>query len=175
MLSDSTILKHIAGSGSRSGSAGFKQLVRELGLRGDGRGELTRLCRNWYPQGQLIQADFRPLRAACGSADKNLVGGTAHHASRRVSVCDSGREVAEPGDEGAAGGRYFYRAASDWQCHARGPVLVDISNVRPDGRAEGRIVRPVMRGASDGGGNFSLRQPRGICEGRSTARLRRRL
>ena len=24
-------------------------------------------------------------------------------------------------------------------------VLVDISNVRPDGRAEGRIVRPVMR------------------------------
>src|ERR1019366_8020065 len=24
-------------------------------------------------------------------------------------------------------------------------VLVDVSNVRPDGRAEGRIVRPVMR------------------------------
>jgi hypothetical protein len=38
MLSDSTILKHIARQPKRS--AGFKQLVRELGLHGDARGEL---------------------------------------------------------------------------------------------------------------------------------------
>ena len=38
MLSDSTILKHIARQPKRA--AGFKQLVRELGLRGDERREL---------------------------------------------------------------------------------------------------------------------------------------
>ena len=41
MLSDSTILKHIARQPKRS--AGFKQLVRELGVRGDARGELNHL------------------------------------------------------------------------------------------------------------------------------------
>ena len=36
MLSDSAILKHIARQPKRS--AGFKQLVRELGLHGEARG-----------------------------------------------------------------------------------------------------------------------------------------
>ena len=39
-------------------------------------------------------------------------------------------------------------------------VLVDVvATCVPDGRAEGRIVRPVVRGASNCGGNFSLWQP----------------
>jgi len=40
MPSDSAILKHIARQPKRS--AGFKQLVRELGLHGDGRAELDK-------------------------------------------------------------------------------------------------------------------------------------
>jgi hypothetical protein len=43
-------------------------------------------------------------------------------------------------------------------------VLVDIVATRPDGRAEGRIVRSVVRRPSHGGWNFSLRQPPQLCE-----------
>ena len=45
MLSDSTILKHIARQPKRS--AGFKQLVRELGLHGNARGELDAWPGGW--------------------------------------------------------------------------------------------------------------------------------
>ncbi len=53
MLSDSTILKHIARQPKRS--AGFKQLVRELGLHGEARGELDALLQKLVAAGELIQ------------------------------------------------------------------------------------------------------------------------
>ena len=49
-------------------------------------------------------------------------------------------------------------------------VLVDIINVRPDGRAEGRIVRPVMRAHPTVVGIFRSGGAGGMC-GRSARRL----
>ena len=48
MVSDATILKHIALQPQRS--AGFKQLVRELGLHGAARGERDGQLRSWSQQ-----------------------------------------------------------------------------------------------------------------------------
>src|SRR5947209_1440765 len=53
MLSDSVILKHIARQPKRS--AGFKQLVRELGLHGEARGELDSHLQKLIKAGELVQ------------------------------------------------------------------------------------------------------------------------
>ena len=55
MLSDSIILKHIARQPKRA--AGFKQLVRELGLHGAERNALDGLLRKLVSSGALIQDD----------------------------------------------------------------------------------------------------------------------
>src|SRR5580700_12164938 len=73
MLSDSTILKHIARQPKRA--AGFKQLVRELGERGDGRGELNFLLQKLTKSGQLILVDSDRFALPAAAAEKNLVAG----------------------------------------------------------------------------------------------------
>ena len=47
MLSDSIILKKIERQPKRT--AGFKQMVRELAVRGDDRRELSERLKNWSP------------------------------------------------------------------------------------------------------------------------------
>src|ERR1700723_3477394 len=75
MLSDSTILKHIARQPKRA--AGFKQLVRELGLHGDGREELDALLDKLVAAGELVQlnSDRYALPQAPDKNDKNLLVG----------------------------------------------------------------------------------------------------
>src|SRR5271156_5239652 len=143
MLSDSTILKHIARKPKRS--AGFKQLVRELGVRGDGRGELNSLLQRLTSNGQLILVDSDRYVLPAAAADRNLVAG-------RLSMHRDGFGFVIP-DASALSPQMKARITGDIFVppHLIGNsmhgdrVLVDISNVRPDGRAEGRIVRPVRR------------------------------
>ena len=55
MLSDSAILKHIARQSKRQ--AGYKQLVRELGLHGEERRELNDHLHKLVKSGALIPVD----------------------------------------------------------------------------------------------------------------------
>src|SRR5258708_9549725 len=73
MLSDSTILKHIARQPKRS--AGFKQLVRELGLHGSTRGELDEHLRKLVAAGELLQLNSDRYALPQPATDKNLVVG----------------------------------------------------------------------------------------------------
>src|SRR5580658_9763805 len=73
MLSDSTILKHIARQPKRA--AGFKQLVRELGLHGDAREEFDALLQKLVASGDLIQLNSDRYALPQAAADKNLVVG----------------------------------------------------------------------------------------------------
>src|SRR5271168_4745264 len=143
MLSDSTILKHIARQPKRS--AGFKQLVRELGLHGEARGELDALLQKLVAAGELIQLNSDRYALPQAAADKNLVVG-------RLTMHRDGFGFVIP-DASALGASLKSRLAGDIFVppHAIGNamhgdrVLVDITAIRPDGRAEGRIVRPVVR------------------------------
>jgi len=142
MLSDSTILKHIARQPKRA--AGFKQLVRELGLHGDERRELDALLQKMMARGTLIQveSDRYSLPAA---ADKNLVAGrlTMHRDGFGFVIPDA--KSLSPALKARLTGDIFIAPHLIGNAMHGDLVLVDISNVRPDGRAEGRIVRPVMR------------------------------
>src|SRR5271163_1123574 len=143
MLSDSTILKHIARQPKRA--AGFKQLVRELGLHRDARGELDGHLQKLVADGELVQLNSDRYALPQPAVDKNLVVG-------RLSMHRDGFGFVIP-DANSLSASLKSRLAGDIFIppHAIGNamhgdrVLVDIAAVRPDGRAEGRIVRPVVR------------------------------
>jgi len=143
MLSDSTILKHIGRQPKRA--AGFKQLVRELGLHGDERRELDEKLRKLVSSGALIQAESDRYALPQAAADKNLVAGrlTMHRDGFGFVIPDS--KSLSPSLKARLTGDIFIAPHLIGNAMHGDLVLVDISNVRPDGRAEGRIVRPVMR------------------------------
>src|ERR1035437_3327819 len=143
MLSDSIILKHIARQPKRA--AGFKQLVRELGLRGDERRELDEALQKLVAAGALIQGDSDRSALPQPAADKNLVAGrlTMHRDGFGFVIPDA--KSLSPSLKARLAGDIFIAPHLMGNAMHGDLVLVDISNVRPDGRAEGRIVRPVMR------------------------------
>jgi ribonuclease R len=150
MLSESTILKHIARQPKRS--AGFKQLVRELGLHGEARGGLDALLQKLVDAGELIQLNSDryaiPQPAAdkaAGKNDKNLVVGrlTMHRDGFGFVIPDT--SSLSPSLKSRLAGDIFIAPHAIGNAMHGDRVLVDIVAVRPDGRAEGRIVRPVAR------------------------------
>ena len=55
MLSESSILRHIGRQPKKT--AGYKQLLRELGVKGDGRRELSERLQALVKKGELFQVD----------------------------------------------------------------------------------------------------------------------
>jgi len=143
MLSDSTILKHIARQPKRS--AGFKQLVRELGLHGDVRGELDGLLQKLVAAGELIQLNSDRYALPQPAADKNLVVGrlSMHRDGFGFVIPDA--SSLSPSLKSRLAGDIFIAPHAIGNAMHGDRVLVDIVAIRPDGRAEGRIVRPVVR------------------------------
>jgi len=143
MLSESTILKHIARQAKRT--AGYKQLVRELGLHGEERRELDERLKKLVASGALIQAESDRYALPQAAADKNLVAGrlTMHRDGFGFVIPDASSLPAAL--KARFAGDIFIAPHLIGNAMHGDRVLVDITNVRPDGRAEGRIVRPVMR------------------------------
>ena len=142
MISESIILKHIARQPKKA--AGFKQLVRELGLHGDERRELDSLLQKMVARGSLLSDSDRYALPAPAS-DKNLVAGrlTMHRDGFGFVIPDA--KSLSPALKARLTGDIFIAPHVVGNAMHGDLVLVDIINVRPDGRAEGRIVRPVMR------------------------------
>jgi ribonuclease R len=143
MLSDSIILKHIAKQPKRA--AGFKQLVRELGLRGDERRELNERLQKLAAAGQLIATDSDRYSLPQTAADKNLVAGrlTMHRDGFGFVIPDA--KSLNASLKARLAGDIFIPPHLIGNAMHGDLVLVDVTNVRLDGRAEGRIVRPVTR------------------------------
>jgi ribonuclease R len=160
MLSDSSILKHIARQPKRA--AGFKQLVRELGLHGEARGELDAQLRKLVAGGALIQDDSDRYALPQAAADKNLVAGrlTMHRDGFGFVIPDS--KSLSPSLRARLTGDIFIPPHLIGNAMHGDLVLVDIGNVRPDGRAEGRIVRPVRRAHPTVVGTFHYGKQRNV-------------
>ncbi len=143
MLSDSTIVQHIARQAKRQ--AGYKQLVRELGLHGDERRELTEHLQKLVKSGALIGVDSDRYALPQAAADKNLVAGrlTMHRDGFGFVIPDA--KTLNASLKSKLSGDIFIPPHQIGNAMHGDLVLVDVMNVRPDGRAEGRIVRPVNR------------------------------
>ncbi len=142
MLSDAAILQHIARQSKRQ--AGYKQLVRELGLHGNERRELTDHLQKLVKRGALIPVDSDRYALPQAAADKNLVAGrlTMHRDGFGFVIPDA-KSLGQLKSKLA--GDIFIPPHQIGNAMHGDLVLLDITNVRPDGRAEGRIVRPVFR------------------------------
>ena len=143
MLSDSTILKHIARQPKRS--AGFKQLVRELGLHGAARGELDTQLEKLVTAGQLVQLNSDRYALPQAAADKNLVAGrlSMHRDGFGFVIPDA--SSLSPALKSLLAGDIFIPPHAIGNAMHGDRVLVDVVATRSDGRAEGRIVRTVVR------------------------------
>ncbi len=142
MLSDASILKHIARQPKHQ--AGYKQLIRELGLHGEERRELAAQLQKLVKTGALIAIDSDRYALPQAAADKNLVAGrlTMHRDGFGFVIPES-KSLGQL--KSKLTGDIFIPPHQIGNAMHGDLVLVDITNVRPDGRAEGRIVRPVHR------------------------------
>src|SRR5260370_16624617 len=73
MLSDSTILKKIERQPKQT--AGYKQLVRELGLHGEERRELNERLRKLITSGKLVAVDSDRYAIPQAATGQNLIVG----------------------------------------------------------------------------------------------------
>src|SRR5262249_30529161 len=143
MLSDSAILKKIERQPRQT--AASKQLVRELGLHGDQRRDLRDHLQALVKRGQLLEIDSGRFAIPKAAAGKNLVVG-------QLSLHRDGFGFVTP-DPVSLAQRFKVQLSGDvfipppfiGQAMHADRVLVEISKIGPDGRAEGRILRTVHR------------------------------
>jgi ribonuclease R len=158
MLSDTAILSHIARQPKRQ--AGYKQLVRELGLHGEERRQLTDHLQKLVKSGGLIPIDSDRYALPQAAADKNLIAGRlSMHRDGFGFVIPDPKSLSGPLKSKLAGDIFIPPHQIGTAMHGD-QVLAEIANVRPDGRAEGRIVRTVNRAHTTVVGIFHYRSRR---------------
>jgi ribonuclease R len=143
MLSDSAILRHIGRQPKKT--AGYKQLLRELGVKGDARRELADRLDALVKKGELLQVESDRYTIPQAKSGHNvLVGRLSMHRDGfgfvipDASTLDAGLKARLAGDV------FIPPHATASSMHGD-RVLVEISAFRTDGRAEGRIVRSLAR------------------------------
>ncbi|MFZ0706629.1 MAG: VacB/RNase II family 3'-5' exoribonuclease [Candidatus Korobacteraceae bacterium] len=140
MLSDKAILERIGRQPNRS--AGYKQLIRELGLRGDERRELADRLGALLKTGKLIEVDRdRYTLPQHATARHDLIAGrlSMHRDGYGFVVPNAGQRTAIEGD-------VFIPPPAIGPAMHGDQVLVELTRRRDDGRAEGHILRVVSRG-----------------------------
>jgi ribonuclease R len=145
MLSDSAILRHIARQPKQTAS--HKQLLRELGVKGEARRELTDRLRALVSKGELLQVDSDSERYAIPHATKGrnlLVGRLTMHRDGFGFVIPEATSL-DPNLKARLSGDVFIPPHATASAMHGDRVLVEVGAVRPDGRAEGRILRSLSR------------------------------
>jgi ribonuclease R len=138
-LSDSAILRKIERQPRHT--AGYKQLVRELGVRGNDRRELADRLRQLVARGELVEANGDRYSIPQAAKSKNAVTGRlTMHRDGYGFVIPEKAEV----QQRISGDIYVHANAIGSAMHGD-RVLVEIGTIRPDGRAEGRILRVLGR------------------------------
>ena len=140
MLTDASILRHIERQPHRS--AGFKQLVREMALRGDQRQQLADRLHALVKSGRLMETGRdRYTLAEHAAAHQNLVAGrlTMHRDGYGFVIPNAGQRSTFSGD-------IYISPQSIGSAMHGDQVLVELGDKKEDGRAEGRILRVLSRG-----------------------------
>jgi len=126
-------------------SAGYKQLIRELGLRGPDRRELEDKLAEMVARGKLVLTGRDRYSLPAEAADRNLVVG-------RLSVHRDGYGFVTPENRDLSarlGGDVFISPPEIGSAMHGDQVLVELKDKdndnRRDGRSEGRILRVMSR------------------------------
>ena len=143
MLSDSAILRHIARQPKKTAS--HKQLLHDLGARGDARRELTDRLYALVKKGELQQLEDGRYATPQAKTNRNaFIGRLSMHRDGYGFVTPDAVSLDASLKSRLSGDVFIAPHATGTSMHGD-RVLVEVSNVRPDGRAEGRIIRSVAR------------------------------
>jgi ribonuclease R len=143
MLTPERILKHIERQPKHS--ANYKQLLRELGLHGPERRELTERLHELVKKGELLQIDSDRYAIPKAKTGKDaLVGRLSLHRDGFGFVIPDAATL-DPRLKARLAGDVFIPPPFIGSAMHGDRVLVDVTAFRPDGKAEGRIVRVVGR------------------------------
>ena len=152
MITEAQVLRHLERLPNRS--AGYKQLVREMSIRGAERRELEQLLKDLVRRGRVVETTRDRYTLPGAATKQNLVSGhlTMHRDGYGFVIPESAelRERIE-------GDIYINPSAIGSAMHGD-QVLVEISPRRGDGRAEGRILRIVGRAHNTVVGTFHYGQ-----------------
>lgn len=137
MISEQAVLRHLSRQPKQS--AGYKQLVRELGARGTERQKLAELLAAMVGRGQLL-ADAEKFSLPKAAASENQITG-------RLSMHRDGYGfvIPDPRPSPKFQGDVFINPQAIGNAMHGDRVLVDVTSVRDGDRAEGRIVRVISR------------------------------
>jgi ribonuclease R len=139
MISESDLLQHI--EDQPQGAAGYKQLIRELSLRGQERQKLESLLADLVVSGKLVLVARDRYAIASAAANRNLVTGTlTMHRDGFGFVRPADREVRE-----RLQGDVFIPPFDVTEAMHGDQVLVELSPHSREGRSEGRVVRVMER------------------------------
>ncbi|MGB6630041.1 MAG: VacB/RNase II family 3'-5' exoribonuclease, partial [Terriglobales bacterium] len=143
MLSDSAILRHIARQPKQTAS--HKQLLRELGAKASNRRELTDRLYALVSKGELVHVEGERYAIPQTAKGRNLlVGRLTMHRDGFGFVIPDATSLDASLKARMAGDVFIPPHATGSSMHGD-RVLVEVSAVRPDGRAEGRIIRSLAR------------------------------
>jgi len=139
MLSESRILQQIEKSPHQS--AGYKQLLRELSLRGNERRDLQQVLDALVRRGKLLETGRDRYTLAKAAANKNLVTGklTMHRDGYGFVIPEN------PDIRKSILGDIYITPASMGPAMHGDRVLVELGRRRDEGRAEGRILKIMDR------------------------------
>jgi ribonuclease R len=139
MISELDLLQHIEDQPQHA--AGYKQLIRELSLRGRERQELESLLADLVVRGKLVLVARDRYATAASAINRNLVVGT-------LTMHRDGFGFVRPADTETRErlqGDVFIPPFDTAQAMHGDQVLVELSPHSREGRHEGRIVRVMER------------------------------
>src|SRR5580658_1416287 len=143
MLSDSAILRHIARQPKQTAS--HKQLLRELGAKASNRRELTDRLYALVSKGELAHVEGERYAIPKTAKGRNLlVGRLTMHRDGFGFVIPDATSLDASLKARMTGDVFIPPHATGSSMHGD-RVLVEVTAVRPDGRAEGRIIRSLSR------------------------------
>ncbi len=145
-FSDSTILRHIERQPKKTAS--HKQLLHDLGARGEARRELADRLYALVKKGELQQIDDGRYAIPQAKAGRNtFVGRLSMHRDGYGFVTPDAASL-DPNLKARLAGDVFIPPHVTGSSMHGDRVLVEVVSFRPDGRAEGRILRSLARAHS---------------------------
>ncbi len=149
-LTDAEVLEHIRKL--PKARASFKQLVRELGARGEARATLEMTLERLLARGQLLELK---------GGHYTVTSRSSQYRTGRLHMHRDGYGflIADEPLEGVRGDVFLPPATAERAMHGD-RVLVRITRISSDGRAEGEIVRVLRRAHPTVVGEFRI-GPRG--------------
>jgi len=146
MLSDRAILEKIGRQPKRT--AGLKQLIRELGVHGEQRHELSQRLDALVQRGELLEVSGDRYALPQAAGRNQVLGRLSMHRDGYGFVIPESEEIRQ-----RLSGDVFVPAVAIATAMHGDRVLVEMGAAR-DGRAEGRILRVVGRAHSTVVGTF---------------------